>query len=72
MLERVDLRSVGSTLRFLDLSENKLGSVHGLESCDNLLDLNISGNRITRLGKIQSSCMYRGYVYICALSCMYV
>ena len=49
-LEQVDLQSVGPTLRFLNLSENKLGSVHGLERCYNLLDLDISGNRITRLG----------------------
>lgn len=49
-MEHVNLQDRGSSLRFLNLSENKLGSVHGLEACQNLLYLDISDNRITRLG----------------------
>ena len=49
-LEQVDLFGVGPGLRFLDLSENRLSSIHGLDKCAQLLHLDLSGNRIARLG----------------------
>lgn len=44
------------TLRFLDLSENRLTSSHGLGQCPTLLQLNLAENRIARVGE----CMDRG------------
>ena len=41
---------MGPGLRFLDLSENRLASIHGLDKCAQLLHLDLSGNRIARLG----------------------
>ncbi len=37
-------------LVFLDLSENRLPSIHGLENCIELLELCLDDNRITRIG----------------------
>ena len=43
-------QSLGHDLQFLNLSEKELCSVNGLDLCSNLLHLNVSGNKITRLG----------------------
>ena len=37
-------------LRFLDLGDNRIASIHGLEKCEKLLDLNLDENRIARIG----------------------
>ena len=37
-------------LKFLDLSDNKLASIHGLQYCKQLLELNIAENRVARIG----------------------
>lgn len=37
-------------LKFLDLSDNKLASIHGLQHCKQLLELNIAENRVARIG----------------------
>ena len=37
-------------LRFLDLSDNRLASIHGLQHCSTLLELNLAENRIARVG----------------------
>ena len=39
---------------FLDLSENRLASIHGLEHCQDLLELNLDENRIARIGTIST------------------
>ena len=39
------------SLRFLDISDNRLPSLHGLDSCKQLLELTVDENRIARIGK---------------------
>ncbi|XP_076450299.1 uncharacterized protein LOC143286570 [Babylonia areolata] len=48
LIEYVDLKELGS-LYTLNLSHNKLSSVHGLEGCGNLRWLDVSHNRLTKL-----------------------
>lgn len=36
-------------LCFVDLSDNRLASIHGLQSCSNLLILDLSENRLARV-----------------------
>lgn len=36
-------------LRFVDLSDNRLASIHGLDHCPHLLELCLSDNRIARV-----------------------
>ena len=48
MLERVDCNSM-TELRFVDLSDNRLASVHGLDGCPYLLELCLSDNRVARV-----------------------
>ena len=36
-------------LRFVDLSDNRLASIHGLDGCLHLLELCLSDNRVARL-----------------------
>ena len=47
------MKDTGS-LQVLDMSNNSLTSVHGLDNCTNLRWLDISHNNITRLGKISA------------------
>ena len=56
VLEQVELRGVAGSVRFLDLSENRLTSVQGLSHCHHLLELDLSGNRITRFGTLILAC----------------
>ena len=48
MLERVD-SSLMKELRFVDLSDNRLASIHGLDDCPHLLELCLSDNRVARV-----------------------
>ena len=48
-LEYLDFADL-TMLRFLDLSDNHLSSIHGLQTCENLLELNLDENRIARIG----------------------
>ena len=48
MMERVDCKSM-KELRFIDLSDNRLASIHGLDNCSHLLELCLSDNRVARL-----------------------
>ena len=36
----------------MDLGDNRLASIHGLEECKSLLELNLAENRIARIGEI--------------------
>ena len=36
----------------MDLGDNRLASIHGLEDCQSLLELNLAENRIARIGKM--------------------
>ena len=36
-------------LRFVDLSDNRLASIHGLDNCPHLLELCVSDNRVARV-----------------------
>ena len=49
MIDSMDFSQTPS-LTFLDLSENRLASIHGLETCRELLELNLNENRIARIG----------------------
>ncbi|KAK7098300.1 leucine-rich repeat- and IQ domain-containing protein 1-like isoform X2 [Littorina saxatilis] len=49
LIEYVDLSEL-NTLYTLNLSHNKLSSVHGLTGCTNVRRLDISHNRLTKLG----------------------
>ena len=40
-------------LRFADLSDNRLASIHGLQSCTKLLTLDLSENRLARLAGLE-------------------
>lgn len=40
-----------TNLIFLDISDNRLSSLHGLDSCTKLLELIVDENRIARIGK---------------------
>ena len=51
LIEFVDLKEV-SSLYSLNLSHNKLTSVHGLTGCTNLRWLDMSHNRLTKLGEL--------------------
>ena len=44
---------------FLDIACNKLSSLQGLKDLQQLLELNLSENRLTRIGK-----MFLSYVYM--------
>ena len=49
-------------LSFLDLSENRLASIHGLKSCGELLELCLEENRVARLGMaLCIVCVFRKY-----------
>ena len=48
-LEYIDLKDIGN-LVYLNVSHNKLSSIHGLDGCVNLRWLDMSHNRITRTG----------------------
>ncbi|XP_067654966.1 leucine-rich repeat and IQ domain-containing protein 1-like [Haliotis asinina] len=48
-LEYVDLKDLGN-LQIVNLSNNNLSLVHGLDGCTNIRWLDLSCNRITRLG----------------------
>ena len=39
------------SLESLDLRNNQLTSIHGLDGCHNLRSLSLDGNKITRIGK---------------------
>ena len=52
LIEFVDLKEV-SCLYSLNLSHNKLTSVHGLTGCTNLRWLDVSHNRLTKLGELR-------------------
>lgn len=47
-IEHLDLCGT-SGLSFVDLSDNRLASIHGLQSCTQLLTLDLSENRLARL-----------------------
>ena len=51
LIEYVDLKEL-SSLYTLNLSHNKLSSVHGLSGCTNLRWLDVSHNRLTKLGEL--------------------
>ena len=36
----------------MDLGDNRLASIHGLEQCKSLLELNLAENRIARIGEM--------------------
>ena len=52
-LELVDVRDI-SSLVYVDLSENKLTSVHGLEGCSGVRYLSLANNNLTRIGKTRN------------------
>ena len=54
-MESTDLSNLPG-LRFLDLSDNRLASIHGLERCTSLLELSLAENRIARVGRGVSGC----------------
>ena len=43
-------------LRFVDLSDNRLASIHGLDHCPFILELNLSDNRVARVAGGLTSC----------------
>ncbi len=49
-IEMVNLRDLGH-LVYLDLSHNSLSSINGLEGCVNIRYINMSNNKITRIGE---------------------
>ncbi|KAL5007909.1 hypothetical protein ScPMuIL_016715 [Solemya velum] len=49
----VDLKDMGS-LQYVDLSNNALSAIHGLDNCSNIRWLNLSNNKISRLGGVGS------------------
>ncbi len=49
-MQRVEWEG-SESLRFLDLSENRLTSAHGLGECPALLQLSLAENRIARVGE---------------------
>ncbi|XP_052797623.1 leucine-rich repeat and IQ domain-containing protein 1-like [Mya arenaria] len=53
LLEYIDLKDVGQ-LQTLDVSHNKLTSIHGLDGCTNIRILNLAHNNITRIGGMNS------------------
>ena len=53
VIEQVDWVGL-DRLRFLDLSENKLTSIHSLGACPALLELTVAENRLARISKSQS------------------
>lgn len=55
MMEHVDCHRMNE-LRFVDLSDNRLASIHGLDHCPSVLELCLSDNRIARVGDGLSSC----------------
>ena len=55
MMEHVDCREMNE-LRFVDLSDNRLASIHGLGCCPSVLELCLSDNRIARVGDGLTSC----------------
>ena len=60
-LESISLAET-SSLMWLDISHNNLNSIHGLEGCQNLRHLNLSHNRITRIGESNFDESYHLYV----------
>ena len=54
-------------LAFLDLSENRLASIHGLGNCPGLLELILDENRIARLGMF---CVYYDLLKIMQTLCI--
>jgi Leucine-rich repeat (LRR) protein len=55
MMEHVDCHEM-TELRFIDLSDNRLASIHGLEHCPFVLELCLSDNRIARVGSGLTCC----------------
>lgn len=55
MMEHVDCYGM-KELRFIDLSDNRLASIHGLDHCPSVLELCLSDNRIARVGDGLTSC----------------
>jgi Leucine-rich repeat (LRR) protein len=49
-IEHVDLQGMPS-LFMVNLSHNKLATIHGLNGCNNLRWLDLSHNKLTKLGK---------------------
>ena len=47
-----------NNLMFLDVACNKLSSLQGLKDLRQLLELNLSENRLTRIGKVFMSYMH--------------
>ena len=54
-MERVNCHEMNE-LRFADVSDNRLASIHGLACCPSLLELCLSDNRIARVGDGLASC----------------
>ncbi|XP_071121104.1 leucine-rich repeat- and IQ domain-containing protein 1-like [Mytilus edulis] len=48
-IEYIDLKSLGS-IKFIDLSNNSLSGIHGMDGCTDVRWLDLSDNKITRLG----------------------
>ena len=55
MMEHVDCSSMRE-LRFIDLSDNRLATIHGLDNCPYLLELCLSDNRVARVAGGLSAC----------------
>ena len=47
-----------SNLMFLDVACNRLSSLQGLKDTQQLLELNLSENRLTRIGKFLCMCNF--------------
>ena len=49
-------------------ANNNLTSIHGLEGCHNVVILDLSNNKITRIGMLNKSCSGFVYLFVCFLS----
>ena len=55
-----------SNLEEASFANNNLTSIHGLEGCHNVVTLDLSNNKITRIGMLNQSCLQD--LFVCFLS----
>ena len=55
-----------SKLEEASFANNNLTSIHGLEGCHNVVTLDLSNNKITRIGMLNQSCLQD--LFVCFLS----
>ena len=51
-MDHIDCSGIPQLL-FLDLADNRLASIHGLDACATLLEFNLAENRIARIAGVK-------------------